>query len=388
MKIGLALLAAMIVAGTSAAMQPTPPPVDRDPARDLAAWRANLAAERAALDTETAQQQANCSAVSKEDAAKITACQQESARLAAAYAAHERGVEAYRAALAAAEATTPLNPPADSESAQVVRDGRRYTPSGRGLIGGTTWITGFNVQTADPALVARSHAMMDAQMRLSNLPYAAGVDFDRYNFVLGIAASTDALTDLATRVVFDEMSNGSFSADTRELYASLRGRYFDELACHSNGAMVCLAALERGDVVADSVTLYGPQITVESLKMWDDLVRSGKVRSVQVMVNRGDPVPPISLLAGGGTMGTTALASLGLLRLATFVDVIHETAPRLAVRTFACGDAPTLDCHGMDVYRDNVVKAGCKAVPSGRVVPGTAIPGRPGSGALEPPPPC
>src|SRR5580658_1824133 len=33
---------------------------------------------------------------------------------------------------------------------------RSYTPAGNALIGGTTWITGFNVQAARPAVVARA----------------------------------------------------------------------------------------------------------------------------------------------------------------------------------------------------------------------------------------
>lgn len=266
--------------------------------------------------------------------------------------------------------------------------GRSYTPAGRGLIGGTQWIVGYNVQSADPALVAKAHEMMQGQMRLAGLPYADGVDFNRYNFVLGIAASTDAVTDLASRVVFDEYRNGQYSAENQGAYNTLKGRKFDELACHSNGAMVCLAALTNGDVIADKVVLYGPQITVESLRLWDEMVRSKKVRSVQIIVNQGDPVAPVSLAIGGGAVRAGLLSAVALLRTPSFVDVIHETAPRIVVRSFSCAAYPSLACHGMDVYKANLLKAGCRPVSSGRIVPGTSLPGRPDSGVLEPPPVC
>jgi len=232
---------------------------------------------------------------------------------------------------------------------------RNYTPSGNGFIGGTTWITGYNVQSADPRIVAKEHEMMEQQMRLAGIRYADGIDFNRYDFVLGIAASTDALTDLASRVVFDEYSKGQFSAIEQDLYNSLKDRQFGELACHSNGAMVCLAALKNKDVVADRVTLYGPQITVESLKMWDDMVRSGQLKSVQVYYNQNDPVAPVSLLIGGGMAGEEAPSALAMFNAATLARFINQVSPRLTVRTFPCGGRyPTLDCHAMTAYKTRV----------------------------------
>jgi hypothetical protein len=273
----------------------------------------------------------------------------------------------------------------------VMRDGRSYQPSGNGMVGGTVWITGYNVQKADPAVVKKAHEMMAEQMRLAGMAYADGVDFQRYNFVLGIAASTNTLVDLASRVVFDEYKNGRFSAENQAAYNGLKGRQFGELGCHSNGAMVCLAALENHDIVADKVVLYGPQITVESLKMWDELVREHKVGSIQIYVNSGDPVPPVSLAIGGGTVGSYLVSSLALMRPASFVDVIHETAPELKVRTLSCASSPDLNCHGADVYNRNVRQIGCGARSStspATAVPGTALPGRPETAAKEPPPPC
>jgi hypothetical protein len=258
---------------------------------------------------------------------------------------------------------------------------RTYRPSGSALIGGTTWITGFNIQSADSALAAKEHEMMAAQMKLAGKQYSDGVDFKRYNFVLGIAAYTTPFLDLASRVVFDEFSNGKFSAAEQAAYNSLKGRQFDELACHSNGAMVCLAALENKDVMATRVTLYGPQLTVESLKLWDEFVRSGRVASVQIFINRSDPVPPVSLLTGGGFLGTAALSSLATFKPPTLVNIIHQTSPRLTVQTFNCGAGiPTLDCHAMTAYKAHVTRS----TPTDQSVPGTKLHG---VGTKEPPPP-
>lgn len=234
---------------------------------------------------------------------------------------------------------------------------RSYTPSGNAFIGGTTWITGYNLQSADPKLRAKMQGLMARQMKLAGLRYSEGVDFQRYNFVLGIGVSTNQYVDLASRVVFDEYSNGQFSAHEQELYASLKGRQFNELGCHSNGAMVCLAALKNKDIVAERVVLYGPQITLESLRMWDQLVREGRVKSVEINIDRSDPVPPLSLSIGGGMVNAVSIASLALLRPPTLKDVIQETAPRLTVRSYNCGNGiPDLDCHDMRAYKRNTEK--------------------------------
>jgi hypothetical protein len=146
--------------------------------------------------------------------------------------------------------------------------------------------------------------------------------------------------------------------------------------------MVCLAALENKDVMAENVVLYGPQVTVESLRMWDELVRSGRVKSVQIYINRSDPVPPVSLLAGGGLVGAAGLSALAMFKLPTVASVVNETSPRLTVRTFACGDGrPTIDCHAMKAY---AARVNYKPKPSGQTVPGTKLNG---VGVAEPPEP-
>jgi tetratricopeptide (TPR) repeat protein len=258
-----------------------------------------------------------------------------------------------------------------------------YVPSGNGFVGGTSWIVGYNLQSTDPVLVARSKEMLRQQLELAGIPYNAAIDFQRYNFVIGIGASTDIFTDLRKRVVFDQLKNGRFTRDNQAFYNSLKGRQFDELGCHSNGAMICLAALQNKDITVGRVVLYGPQVTPESLQMWNELVRSGQVKSVQLYINEHDPVPPVSMFLASRNAVAAGL-NLALFKSDVLVRTINETAPRLAVRSFACDSrTPTLSCHDMAVYKSN---SGCVSRPSGLPVAGTALPGR---GSLsEPPPPC
>ena len=257
-----------------------------------------------------------------------------------------------------------------------------YKFSGNGFVGGTTWILGYNVQKADPRLVAKSQEMLRQQMVLAGLHYASAIDFERYNFVIGIGASTSTFTDLRSRVVFDEFSRGQFSTEHQALYNSLKGRQFDELGCHSNGAMVCLAALENKDIKARRVALYGPQLTRESLKMWQELIRTHQVDAVHVYINENDPVPPFSIAFSDllrGIPGDAALLSTSIVS-----RLINGEGSDLVVHTFQCGRGlPTLDCHDMGVYKSN---RGCVPHPAGGPVPGTALSGK--RGAAEPPPPC
>lgn len=234
---------------------------------------------------------------------------------------------------------------------------RTYKPSGNGLIGGTSWIRGYNVQTTDPAVVAEARRMLKKQMELAGQPYDDSIDFDRYNFVLGIAASTNVFRDLASRVVFDQFANGQFSANQQAAYESLKGRAFDELGCHSNGAMICLAALMNKDIIAKHVVLYGPQITPESLYLWNQLVGTGQVGSIEMLVNQGDPVPPVSFLASNPTAAMTAafapFLSAPLFNTAVFSRAVTAFAPSINVKTFSCGTVPDTGCHEMKVYKED-----------------------------------
>ena len=354
-------------------------------------YRQKLLSEDSALRAQIIAHNSMCTGVPPSDTGRVAQCQQSRAALLAASDTYQTHLAAYRDAVA-----NPFAPPAASRARTITRNGKTYQVSGHGMIGGTIWITGYNVQSADPALIERARAMMVTQMRLAGQDYADAVDFGHYNFVLGIAAANDSagtvlgpLLDLGSRVLPDEYSNGGFSADNQALYASLKGRAFGDLACHSNGAMVCLAALSRGDILADHVTLFGPQITVDALKAWDRLVRDGKVKSVQLIYNSGDPVAPVSLAIGGGIIpGGSAVMALALFKPAVLGDVVSAVAPSISTRIFTCSQGVALDCHSMDVYRRNLAAAGCKSVASGLRVAGTALPGRPETEVLEPPAPC
>ena len=255
-----------------------------------------------------------------------------------------------------------------------------YIYSGNGLIGGTSWIAGYNVPPgAAEEIQRKAIEMFRKQAELAGIPYNAAVDFDRYDFVLGVAASTSIIKDLSTRVLFDELQEGRFTPTLQNAYNSLKGRQFDQLECHSNGAMVCLAALNNKDVVARDVVLYGPQITQDSLRIWQGLVYSGQVSSVRVMINQGDPVPGVAILFGGDPLdGGRVLYDVQNVR-----SIVNQHSPALTVTVFSCSGRPIdLACHDMRVYKSN---RGCRP-SSGATVPGTAIPGA--TGLLEPPPPC
>ncbi|MGO9445629.1 MAG: hypothetical protein ACLPXB_12735 [Thiobacillaceae bacterium] len=234
-----------------------------------------------------------------------------------------------------------------------------YRPSGNGMVGGTGWIVGYNVPKPTPELIAKSRAMLAEQERLAGHTYADAIDFDHYNFVIGIAADTDFGWDLVKRVVtHDEGTAGQYSIENQPGYAALAGRSFHDLACHSNGAMVCLAALAAKDVKADNVTLYGPQITQQALEQWDSLVRSGQVKSVTLVVNSGDPVPPLSLAFEDYVSSRLegrqeTYANKALLETKELSAAVNETAPRLLVHVYNCSFSVSdpMHCHGMATYK-------------------------------------
>ena len=257
-----------------------------------------------------------------------------------------------------------------------------FKPSGNALIGGTTWITGYNVPPGStPELKKRAAEMLRQQMKLADIPYSEAIDFTRYNFVLGIGASTDAFTDLRKRVLFDNLMAGQATAELQSAYSALKGRSFDELGCHSNGAMICLAALENRDIRADRVVLYGPQITPESLRMWESLIKEKRIKSVQIYLHQNDPVPAVSMMFGASSVAE-GLASVALFKTDVMKWAVHETAPSISVKTFACGGSvPTLDCHDLTSYK---YERGCLPTPATKAdAPKLPI----GNGLFEPPPP-
>jgi len=276
---------------------------------------------------------------------------------------------------------------------------RQYTYAGNGLIAGTSWSLYASRKPGEP-----EQRMCDAikhQAKLARSSYDLGVDCTRYQFVLGMAASLDWSTDLKSRVVFDELTNGQFSANEQSLYDKLRGKQFDELGCHSNGAMICLAALENEDIKAEHVVLYGPQVTRESLEMWDKLVRFRRVKSVKVYINENDIVPGVSIafadlketqahqvvgaaVSPGGYGAAKVIEEAPLFEIDSLKRTINETSPRLLVETFPCArDRLSFECHAMSMYKS---KVNCTGKSSGKAVPGTALHGK--DELPEPPLPC
>ena len=233
------------------------------------------------------------------------------------------------------------------------RPPRQYKFAGNGLIGGTGWRLIASRKPGEPA--KRMCEVIKQQSKLANSPFAAGVDCEHYQFVLGIADSFDVFTDLRDRVAFDDLTNGQFSAHEQRFYDVLRGKQFGELGCHSNGAMLCLAALENEDVKADHVVLYGPQVTRETLTMWDQLVRDGRVKSVKVYINENDMVPALAISYADHKNHDDNLGKGSRLDIEWLKRTINETSPKLLVQTFPCSRSKlSFECHEMARYKANV----------------------------------
>ena len=282
---------------------------------------------------------------------------------------------------------------------------RQYKPAGKGLILGLGVIVYAHREAGEPA--QRMCEAIKQQAHVAHKDYSAGVDCSRYNFVLGMASSLDLYTDLKNRVAFDNLTNGRFSAQEQLLYEKLRGKQFDELGCHSNGAMLCLAALENRDIRADNVVLYGPEITRESLEMWNKLVQDGRVKSVKVYLNENDPVPGAAIAYGdykknqlvqalepihspsamglnGAVIVSTGVLDTGLFKIESLKRTINETSPRILVQSFPCNlPMSTGGCHVMSMYHSTV---NCTGKSSGNTVPGTGLHVK--DDLPEPPLPC
>lgn len=229
-----------------------------------------------------------------------------------------------------------------------VRSTRTYIPQGTGLVGGTGWIVGYNVPDGPEG--ERIRAQADAVLqKLKETGAAPDIDQSQYRFILGVAASNNEFRDLRTRVLFDNLRNGRASAENQALYASLTGRQFDNLDCHSNGAMVCLAAIENADIRARHVRLFGPQITPESAAMWNSLVEKGEVASVTVYASPADFVPRVSYLLGALTQAPSEALNL----VWGIESALKQQAPRLSFIAPECvAPSPlSVHCHSMSTYQ-------------------------------------
>lgn len=244
-----------------------------------------------------------------------------------------------------------------------------FRQSGRGLIGGTTWefrTYAYNVPpnvSAEQAMEIRSRAdrELDRQFQLSGRSKEGFIETDHYNFIIGVATSSNFGIDLVKRVIWDQLARGRATPLLQEDYNKLRHRAFTQLDCHSNGAMVCLAALANGDATAGRVRLLGPQITRAALKEWENLLKTRRIQSLEIHFNDKDPIAALSYLDGllvpskedplliqAGRIVGNVLFGQGL------QDTLRREAPSATIVRFKCGYTGalhfTMDCHKSGVY--------------------------------------
>ncbi|MEQ1610029.1 MAG: hypothetical protein ABL956_13815 [Hyphomonadaceae bacterium] len=357
-----------LVATSARAQVPSPAPIPASVSAiaDLQTEHARLSREQRRLAKEVADQDAACRAIPSTNVTGKQNCTAWGARIMQDFGRYRADLAAWTARLKATPAAAPAAPD------------QTYRYVGNGLVGGTSWRTGYYSPVgASPEVRARAFEALRQQARLANIPFDESVDLERYNFVIGIAASTDQWTDLRKRVVFDQLRNGAYSRESQEGYNAIKGRRFDELGCHSNGAMICLAALDNSDVKADHVVLYGPQVTAEGLEMWNKLVAEGRIKSLKIYLNENDPVPAFSLLANRAPPEHAArLAKSLFFDVKTLRDTVKSIATEATIVTGSCGTRPSTDCHGMAVY---TALRKCESFKAERV-PGAG-------GAMAPPPP-
>ena len=269
------------------------------------------------------------------------------------------------------------------------------SPGIHGLVGGTTWTYGFQWPAYECDTKCQNFIKRDLKKQLElycssqsdprkcideDLPFTK----ENYDFVVSMGNSHSAIEDLATRVIWDGAEFGEFSRKHKEIFASLKGRQFDTLDCHSNGAMLCLAALRSGETTAKEVRLFGPQITPGAAALWRDYAASTGAK-VKIYINNGDPVPAASWMqptpqtpAGKAftdvwlTNPITGPAAVSEALFHTWLDskksVMDEPLKRYGfeVKRFfqqskSCDNSLSIACHSMLVYEEALKKM--KSIP-------------------------
>lgn len=256
-------------------------------------------------------------------------------------------------------------------------------PLGRhALVGGTTWT--YGLKWPDGKCDAKCHSDIEAslknQLKLfcssekdSASCEARGLPFtpENYDMVVSMASYHNGFDDLATRVVFDNATMGEYTKTHKEIFASLEGRDFDTLDCHSNGAMLCLAALRGNVTTAKTVRLFGPQISPEAAAAWRDLVNDPKNPiKIEIFINNGDPVPALSWklpkIAPQGSEGSveawsrnagSALKAVPDLAFNALKDTTSQVMDKelaaygfKVIRQPCSSIVPSLSCHSMNLY--------------------------------------
>lgn len=246
---------------------------------------------------------------------------------------------------------------------------------GHALVGGTTWTYGFAWPHTKCGEECRRQvgAKLEQQLNLfcssqkdrqgcvqAGLPFTP----ELYDLVVSMGSSHSAIEDLATRVLFDGASYGEFSRRHKEIFAALKGRSLETLDCHSNGAMLCLAALRSGDVQAKTVRLFGPQLNPEAARRWQEFAANTGAK-IEIYINNGDPVPSASWKqptpqTAAGTAATAVWLSNPVTGPAAFADALFAVYvdSKISIMDY------TLRDYGFQVTRAHPTDGGCTGSPS------------------------
>jgi tetratricopeptide (TPR) repeat protein len=258
----------------------------------------------------------------------------------------------------------------------------RYKPAGSLMMLGTGSQTGWHAPKNGLSAAEETQAgIIRDQLALARRDLPEGVDLELFNIGMGIAVSTSEAEDLFRRVLADQWASQPVPRSGMSGYNSIKGKYFSLLGCHSNGAMTCLYALGKGDAAARDVVLYGPQITPVTARLWQGLLEEGKIRSLRLVINQGDPIPPLALAVNAHNMYNYAKRALlfnGVEMDLTLAELIPSA--QIDVRSCAFKLSSPFSCHRMTAYPQ------CKASRlSEKTVPGTK--GFLDRRYTEPPPP-
>jgi hypothetical protein len=272
-------------------------------------------------------------------------------------------------------------------------DGPGASPVGlHGLVGGTTWTYGFRRPHVKCEEKCRNDMKRNLESQLTlfcssqsdpKKCLADGLPFtpEMYDMAVSMGSSHAAIEDLATRVLFDGASFGEFSRRNKEIFASLKGRQFDTLDCHSNGALLCLAALRSGDTQAKEVRLFGPQMSPEAAKRWQEYAANTNT-PIKVYINNGDPIAALSWKqptpqTSGGRAATAAWLTNPVTGPTTLADALFHAyldsktgVMDATLRNYGfevtrskCMDAPDIGCHSMKLYETQLSERNVDSIP-------------------------